>query len=152
MEPKIVKLPKMMLVGVVGAAPEVSMIDIASLWSRFAESSDRVAGAVEGAGYEFHEEVENSGVHLCLAGVQVSKMSETPLGMVARVLPASTYAVFTHRVADGYEATYERIEEWLEEADYAEAYPYDFQLYDSRFKGMGDPESELDIYVPVMKD
>ena len=34
-------------------------------------------------------------------------------------------------------------------APYEEAHPYDFQLYDSRFKSMDDPASQHDIYVPV---
>jgi predicted transcriptional regulator YdeE len=42
------------------------------------------------------------------------------------------------------------IDDWMLDAGYSSAYPYGFQLYDQRFKGLDDLEaSELDVYFPI---
>ena len=150
MEPKVVDVPEMILVGVVDGAPDVGRLDIGALWQRFAEASDGVEHAIEGVGYELHIQTPAEPcMHFCLVGTQVSEVGAMPPDMFVKVLPPCTYAVFTHRVAHGYKEVYERINAWLESSEYEEAHPYDFQLYDSRFKAMDDPESVQDIYVPV---
>jgi AraC family transcriptional regulator len=148
--PKIVESTGMILAGVVVGAPDVGQLDIAAQWARFQEASEGLENEVEGAGYELHIQTPaEPAMHFCLTGVELTGIGNLPLDMFIKVLPPCTYAVFTHRVSDGYAKVYERINAWLESSAYAEAHPYDFQLYDSRFKGMDDPESEQDIYVPV---
>jgi AraC family transcriptional regulator len=149
-EPKIVDMPQMILVGVVQGAPDVGRLDIGAMWQRFGEGSQKVRGAVEGTGYELHVQTTTEpGMHFCLVGVQVSELGSIPLDMFAKVLPSCTYAVFTHRVVDGYARLNERVSAWLESSEYEEAHSYDFQLYDSRFTSMDDPESLQDVYVPI---
>jgi predicted transcriptional regulator YdeE len=141
MEPRIVDLPQMILVGMVQSAPSVAEIDIAGLWDRYLKNCQGIEAEVEGAGYELHVQTPaEPPMHLCL-----------PMEMVHKVLPACKYAVFTHRVADGYASVYGRINRWLESSEYEEAHPYDFQLFDSRFTTMEDPESIQDIYVPIRR-
>ena len=42
--------------------------------------------------------------------------------------------------------------EWMDQAGYQRAYPYGFQRYDERFKGVNDLEgSVLEAYVPVKR-
>jgi AraC family transcriptional regulator len=154
-DPKIVDMPRMVLVGVVNGAPDVSKLDeggmgIAEMWERFGASSSQVANAVEDVFYEYHvERQEEPRMHFCLVGVQVTEIGTMPPDMFVKVLPEGTYAVFTHRVCDGYGKLYEEINAWLGASEYEEAAPFDFQLYDSRFKSMDDPESVQDIYIPV---
>ena len=149
-DPKIVDMPEMILVGIVQGAPDVGQLDIGAMWQRFGEGSQKVPGAVEGTGYELHiRTTAEPCMHFCLTGVQVSELGPIPEEMFAKVLPPCTYAVFTHRVVEGYAKVYESINAWLESSDYAEAHAYDFQLYDSRFTSMDDLESLQDIYVPV---
>jgi predicted transcriptional regulator YdeE len=136
-------------VGTVGTAKEVAELDIADLWQRFGALNEGVENEVEGAGYELHIALEH-GRH-CLCGVEVSGIGAVPLGAFATALPPCDYAVFTHRLVDGYDAVYTRINAWLESSDYEEAGPYDFQLYDSRFTSMDDPESVQEIWVPVRR-
>ena len=147
MEPRIVEQRAFTFAGTVGTAKEVSDLDIAGIWKRFGELSGGVENEVEGAGYELHIAVEHG--RYCLCGVEVSAVGAVPLEVFVKVLPPCDYAVFTHRVADGYGAVYERINAWLKSSDYEEAGPYDFQLYDSRFTTMEDPESVQEIWVPV---
>ena len=149
-DPKIVDMPQMILVGVVQGAPEVGQLDIGAMWQRFGECSQKVPGAVEGTGYELHiRSTAEPCMHICLTGVLVSELGSIPEEMFAKVLPPCSYAVFTHHVAEGYAKLNERVNAWLESSKYEEAHPYDFQLYDSRFTSMDDPESVQDIYVPV---
>lgn len=149
-EPRIVEMPGMIFVGIVDSAPDVSQLDIGGMWERFTESSEGVINKVEGVGYEFHVQTKaEPSMHFCLTGVAVTEIGDLPVEMFAKVLPGCTYAIFNHRIGDGYTKTYERIGAWLESSEYTEAQPYDFELYDSRFKGMDDPESVHDIYVPV---
>ena len=85
-----------------------------------------------------------------IAGVLVSDDNNTPEGMVYYELPARKYAVFTHKgslenLAETFTNIYDK---WLTENGLEEA-PYDeVEWYDKRFK-FGEPDSEMDIYVPV---
>jgi predicted transcriptional regulator YdeE len=149
-DPKVVDMPRLILVGMVQGAPDVGSIDIAALWQRFAERGDEIENAVEGTGYELHIQTDGEPtMHFTLVGVRVTDLGDVPLEMFHKVLPPCTYAVFTHRVVDGYAALNDRVRAWLESSDYGEAHPFDFQLYDARFRSMDDPESLQDIYVPV---
>jgi len=149
-KPKIVDMPEIILVGVADGAPDVSGIDIAALWQRFAAAAEEVEHTIEGVGYELHIQTPAEPcMHFCLVGTQVSEIGAMPPDMFVKVLPAGTYAVFTHHVVEGYKQLYDGIFAWLESSEYEEAHPYDLQLYDSRFTTMDDPESVQDIYVPV---
>jgi predicted transcriptional regulator YdeE len=153
MEPQIVeKTEKMMLVGIVASGPDVSLIDYGALWQRFKRQSERIPHRVEGKGYELHiqEETEPT-LHLCMIGVEVRKISEMPPEMFAKVIPAGSYAVFTHRMEDGgFGQAFSAVYGWLKDSAYTSAYPFDIQCYDDRFQGSGNPQSVLEILVPVV--
>jgi predicted transcriptional regulator YdeE len=105
---------------------------------------------VEGVGYEVHIETGTEPrMHYCLTGVEVSALGALPPEVFVKVLPPCTYAVFTHRVVEGYETLYARIKEWLDLTQHERNTDFDFQLYDVRFKGMDDPESLQDVYIPL---
>ena len=70
--------------------------------------------------------------------------------MLAKILPPAQYAVFTLKGEQITSDWSKMIWEWMSGAGYESAYPYGFQLYDQRFKGLDNLEgSELDVYVPV---
>jgi predicted transcriptional regulator YdeE len=76
---------------------------------------------------------------------------QVPLPLLIRVLPATTYAVFTLRgeqiTSDWPRRIYTA---WLPASPYRSAHNYLIERYDARFKGLDQiAESELDIYVPV---
>ena len=75
-----------------------------------------------------------------------------PFDLTIKVLPAATYAVFTltgKRIVEDWE---KEMEVWLEQDSYQEDYPYNFQYYDTRFKGMDRiEESQIDVYIPIEK-
>jgi AraC family transcriptional regulator len=128
--------------------------DIGALWQRFEAGADGIANRVQGVGYELHW--YPAGEHdwqdvTVMVGVQVTEPGAIPDGMAARTLPASRYAVFTHRLAEGgYEGANAAMDAWLEAGPYRLREQLSIQRYDSRFKGGDDPESEIDFLLPVV--
>jgi predicted transcriptional regulator YdeE/DNA-binding transcriptional MerR regulator len=86
-----------------------------------------------------------------MAGVRVDSVDDVPEGLEAKLVPAQTYAVFTHRGAvAGLQDTYERIHEvWLAENGLRLAEGIDFERYDERFRGPTNEASALDLYIPI---
>ncbi|MGN7760575.1 AraC family transcriptional regulator [Paenibacillus sp. 22594] len=73
------------------------------------------------------------------------------LGMVAKLLPAATYAVFTHkgtlaRLNDTFQYIYET---WLPQSGSVRTNAPEFARYDQRYLGPTNEDSVLDIYIPV---
>ncbi len=148
MEPTIVEKGEMTLVGMVNYGG-----DIGALWRAFIANDKLVKHTVEGVGYELHAyeaDFEYGKPFYCFVGVEVTQLEGLPDIMFAKVLPPCTYAVFTHRLADGgYGGANEPIDAWMRAAPYERAHAFDLQVFDHRFKGPDDPESELDFYIPV---
>ncbi|HPP74677.1 MAG TPA: GyrI-like domain-containing protein [Armatimonadota bacterium] len=85
-----------------------------------------------------------------IAAREVSSFDDVPEGMITRTIPASKYAVFTHKgLLESLNKTFEDIySKWIPAAGLEIAGSYDFEYYDEQFKDFA-PDSELDIYVPV---
>jgi AraC family transcriptional regulator len=105
--------------------------------------------------YEVHiynEETMQKGMFEVFVGMEVAKLENVPVELVVKILPSTTYAVFT---LEGQQITsdwYQIAEQWLPQAGYQTAYEYSFQLYDQRFKGLDNlDESALDVYMPVKR-
>ena len=103
------------------------------------------------AGIELYtEEFFDTGKFFYMPAIQVETLDEIPLEMTAKIIPASKYAVFTHKgyahtVSDTITAAYDS---WLAEAGLTAGRSYDFEYYDDRF--IPDSElSEIDVYIPV---
>ncbi len=134
--------------------------EIGRLWNRFIaylmkedwdllSTEDRTMYEV----HTEHDETDQKGNFEVFVGKEVDTLDKVPVELLVKVLPASTYAVFTLKGADitsdWPRAVYQ---EWLPASDYRLAHPFGFQLYDERFKGMDKlKESTLDVYVPVIQ-
>jgi AraC family transcriptional regulator len=166
MEPKIIEKGQMILVGLSfygdpfeASAGWMEENEIGRLWNRFmtllADQGQRIKH-VKGdhVAYEVHiesEETAKTGNHEVFVGVEVAQLEDTPVELLVKVLPSTTYAVFTFRgnqiTSDWSRTIYH---EWMPVSSYQVAYRYGIQLYDQRFKGLDNlDESELDVYVPV---
>jgi predicted transcriptional regulator YdeE len=164
--PTILDRPEILLVGMSffgdpfqasGAWTEDNAIGC--LWQRFtdflmAKGSSVRHGPHPDSMVEAHiytEEAMEVGEWEVFVGIEVERLESVPLELVVKVLPASTYAVFT---VEGEEIG----EDWSNQI-YAEGLPgsgykpsgsFAFQYYDERFKGVDNlTESVLDVYVPV---
>ena len=83
-------------------------------------------------------------------GVEVAQLKDLPLEVAVKMLPATQYAVFTLKGQEITSDWAKMIYEWMPESGYQEAFPFMFQLYDQRFKGLQHLDvSALDAYVPV---
>ncbi len=80
----------------------------------------------------------------------MTDLEEMPGPLLAKRLPALTYAVFhvTGGIAKIGEMFRHAYMEWLPASDYEVAYPFDFEFYGEEFKG-DVPESAMDVYIPV---
>ena len=93
----------------------------------------------------------------CHVGACVDK-SETQPGYSSIVLPDNIlYAVFDIYPIEGYESQNKFIDNWLEKNKYKyEQYKLDgmyfaVEYYGERFKGNNDPESVVEIWIPITK-
>lgn len=173
MEAKIVQRERMTLVGLSffgdpfkekGGWNEEN--EIGRLWSRFmtylGDRRLQLSGEVPGSSdrtvfYEvhiIHPETDSTGEYEIFTGFEARDVTFTPPEFLIKVLPASSYAVFTlsgeQITSDWYQIIYRS---WMPGSGYREAYRYSFQMYDQRFKGTKRlDESELDLYIPVTAD
>jgi AraC family transcriptional regulator len=165
-EPKIVKRERITLVGLSffgdpfrekGGWTEEN--EIGRLWRRFMSYLEDDRLQMPGsrdvqACYEvhiLHPETRETGEYEIFTGFETEDTSCTPPEFLLKVLPASSYAVFTFRgeeiTSDWHQMIYRS---WMPKSGYREAYQYSLQLYDERFKGLDRlEESTIDLYVPV---
>lgn len=153
MKIEIIERPEMILAGIVDSGFHVNQISIAELWNRFIEQSHKIPNQVDKEkGYELHiEEDRSPRKHFALIGVEVEKVEHEPIEIFTKVLPAGKYLQYTHQFSDGsYAQAFEALYDWLEDSNYKPAHAFDIQVYDARFNGPEDPESIIEILVPVI--
>jgi predicted transcriptional regulator YdeE len=165
MEPKIIDRGQIILVGfnffgdpfkLSGGWTEEN--EIGRLWQRFmayfAQERQHFKHIVSAAVfYELHvehAETRRTGEFEVFVGLEVSQLADVPVELSIKILPPTTYAVFT-LIGTQITSDWPRlIEAWLSQTDYRRAGDYGFQYYDERFKDMQHiEESVLDVYVPV---
>ena len=165
MEPRLVEADRITLVGFSFFGDPFRMSagwteenEIGRLWKRFMaywmDQGERVHHVVaHDVMYEIHvehPETALSGEFEVFCGVEVAQLKDVPVELTCKVLPPTTYAVYTLRgeqITSDWNAL---IAEWMSHSGYQRAYPYGFQRYDRRFRGVEEIEhSVLDVYVPV---
>ncbi len=165
MEPNIVEKAEVKLVGMVFYGDPFKTVqgwsdenEIGRLWQRFngywEKHLELFKHVVDpDVGYEVHigtDEYETTKEYYVMVGAEISSLEDLPPMTFGKVLPQCTYAVFTLKgkeIASNWgDAIYKA---WLPASAYQEAYPYTIERYDAQFKGPADPESVLEIYVPV---
>jgi AraC family transcriptional regulator len=158
MIPKIIYLPEFKVVGLRKKVTlKTSGTIIPKQWGEFlprmSEIKNRVNFDVSYGLCEYKDlaDFEEDTPYSELVCVEVKNFDRIPDGMVKKVIPASRYAVFTHKgPTDRILATYDYIyKTWLPKSGYELAPQDDFELYDRRFRGVDNPESEIDIYIPI---
>ncbi len=162
-EPRFVRRESFEVVGIEERTPHPEK-SFPGLWEVFGERQDDIlhredldvayglcimGGKKEGSGNE-HEDFTT------FVGAEVSNASDIPEGMVTRALPAADYAVFLHKGAffpDGLPKTYDYIyREWFPKSVYKPSDNYNFEHYDRRFCGVDNPNTIIEIWVPVKKE
>jgi len=158
--PKIVEMPDLLVAGLRG---ETTLRDnkLADLWRRFNAIAHTVPNPVPGArGIGVCESCTNGNTLYGMsddvpftevAGIEVTTLDGLPAPFVGKQVKGGRYAVFTHR---GNIARLPQTFEYIwgtwflvtgEELDARE----DFEIYDERYLGFDDPDTEMDIYIPI---
>ena len=154
MKPEIITRDKMLLVGLIETGQKVGDIDIKGLWNSFEKYMFEIENSSTELGYELHQDIpggkNGAPRHCCLVAVEVSEIGAVPDECFVKVVPAGRYAVFTHQFKDGtYGQAFKMAYDWLEDSDLSLAHQFDIQVFDENFKGAGDPDSRMEIYIPV---
>lgn len=168
MEPKIVEKGEMLLVGFsffgdpfADSGGWTEGNEIGRLWQRLMAylqtRGSRIRHLCEpGVMYEVHvidEEAMVRGHFQVFAGLEVDALEDVPTELLVKVLPSTTYAVFTLRGAEILSDWTKVIDEgWLAGSPYEQAHSFGFQRYDARFKGVDQIEdSVLEAWVPIRR-
>ena len=132
--------------------------EIGRVWSRFMTyfegNGEKIQHLTDsGAAYEIHiynPETTSRGFFEVFVGLQVDRIEQIPIELLAKVLPPSRYAIFTFKgevISSDWDM---HIDEWIKDAGYQRAHSFSFQYLDHRFRGVDQlAESELDVYMPV---
>ncbi len=167
-KPKIIQGAQMLLLGFsfFGNPFEISTgwteeNEIGRLWNRFMVYLAHHPGLFQHVKdktvmYEVHiqhPETDRTGEYEVFVGLEVTQLKDVPVQVSLKILPVTTYAVFTLRGAqitsDWNKLIYS---DWMSQSGYRSAYPFGFQRYDARFKGLDQiDESVLEVYVPVIR-
>lgn len=167
-EPRLVDAPGMTVVGLnfYGDPFETSAgwteeNEIGRLWNRFIAFWEHRADEIPSVRYpdvmlEIHiwgDNTEVTGEFDVFVGVEVTALDHLPVPLLVKILPTTTYAMFT---LEGDEITGDWAQSiyrgWMGQHGYRSAHPYMIQWYDSRFQGLDNVEaSRLDVYIPVVR-
>jgi len=87
-----------------------------------------------------------------VVGAEVSRFDNLPAWAVSKTIKAGKYAVFTHKGSlSSLRETYAYIwGTWFLGSKIALDCREDFEVYDRRFLGYDHPDSQIDIYIPVI--
>jgi len=154
-EPKIIKLQKLLLVGMQtfgnvedGSPPQ--MWDL--LKCNDLDIPNRINNHMSYAVETYTDETETLKKWFYMAGVEVDTLDSIPIQLSAKIIPDNTYACFefkgsiSPRLGELFQYIYK---EWLPNSGYEQAQPYDIERYDERFLGVGIDESVLEILIPI---
>ena len=134
--------------------------EIGKLWQRFGKLSYKYSKLLSricnnwNIGYELHlepEEFMKTKRYYVMVGMEVNNVEEIPLEMFVKVLPKTTYVIFTTKNEDRFKIGSYIYREWMPNHGYEQAYPYVVQCYNKQYK-LEDPKSEIEWYIPVKKN
>jgi predicted transcriptional regulator YdeE len=165
MEPLIIQKEEIVLVGVSFYGDPFDTYsgwdeenEIGRLWQRFMKYQEDIGNSVlhitnPEAAFEVHvynQETSTKGFIEVFVGLQVDRIETIPVELLVKVLPATTYAVFTFEGEAISSDWHMEIDQWITAAGYERAHSFSFQYLDQRFKGVDRlAESILDVYMPV---
>ncbi len=97
---------------------------------------------------EYMPDITDESEFSYIACIEVNAFCNIPEGMITKIIPASKYAVFTHRGSmDELKATYCYIYgAWLPSSGYELAELDTIELY---YSDENDPDDKFDIYIPI---
>lgn len=162
-QPQILEKPELTVVGRRGAfihalSPDANNLQvIGQLWNEFLDARDsishRVGDTMYGVIYSEPQEQRSHRHELqYIACVPVSSTDDVPEGLIAYTIPASMFAVFTHRGPMGNigQTVEDAYRNWLPASRYDPTEVADVEQYDHRFCPDEDGvESVMEYWIAV---
>lgn len=129
---------------------------VVQLWKSFLRRMPEITGRVGANSYGlmYFEEGYRPGEPFdYMACVEVENTAHWPDDMTYWEVPPRTYAIVTARgTFDGQPQVYDHYwNEWMPASGLSPLSGYEFELYDHRFRGLHDPDSEMEFYFPVTR-
>ena len=168
MEVKVIEKDQMLLVGLSffgdpfkSSAGWTEENEIGRLWVRFMSFLESQGARIQHikereVSYEVHiehPETQEKGEYEVFVGLEVAQLKDLPVELLVKVLPPTSYAVFTligEEITSDWHQMIHR--DWLPGSGYRIAYDYAIERYDERFKGLDKiAESVLEVYIPVAR-
>lgn len=152
MQPMIVTKPAFSAVGLKYRGKNENN-EIAAMWGVANVRAPEIVAAAEGLGaaYGICGNMEADGVFEYLAGLEIKDIREIPEGMDRWDVPEQTYAVFPCKLSTIGEAYRYAFQEWLPTSGYQRGDGPDFEYYDYTFDPNDAENSQLYVYIPVVK-
>jgi AraC family transcriptional regulator len=161
MEPNFVNKDSFMVIGVEVTTDTTKDRNIEKAWKELIQRCSEINCLIpEHKCFGIESYIRNSkirsGEFTYTACFEVSSLDKVPEGMVGKVIPANTYAVFTHiGSTEDLDTTYNYIYgSFLLNSGYelcsSDNGNYDFEYYNEDFKD-GKEDSKLYVYIPVKK-
>lgn len=157
-KPHIVELDKITVAGIRGKTSTLDNV-LADLWNRLFEICSQIPASLEARRFGICE-TDRTKTYISkdgnvafseIVGIEVDGLGQLPEGVDTKIIPGGRYAVFTHRgTVDTLIKTYDYIwgswilftKEMLDDRE-------DFEIYDERFLGADNADTQIDIYIPV---
>ena len=148
---EIVQKPAILVIGIAcrtSNAPTAAPQDIPNLWKRF-YSEDIISQIPNKVSNEIiflfcDYEGDHTQPYLAAIGCPVSSINTLPKGMIAKTIPASSYALF-HAVGDYPVSLIETWKNIWKQPKLKRTYIADFELYGDKFTS-GSPK-EVEVYI-----
>jgi len=151
MDPKIVSKPGFNVVGFKYRGKNEKN-EIRQLWQEFGKRFGELKHiSEEEVGYGVMDNFDHEkGDFDYVAGIAATTKEDQPADSVYWQIPEQTYAVFSTTLP-AVRQTFDNIYgKWLPKSGYQRRPGPEFELYDEKFNAK-DPDSEFDIYIPILK-
>lgn len=158
--PTIVELPEIKAAGLRGQTTLRDNV-VPQLWQRFHQRLDEIPNkAPSGRGFGICEACEDNTLYTMnndvlfteVAAAEVDSFDGLPDAFVKKILGGGRYAVFTHTGSlANLQKTFQYIwGTWFLNTKETVDTREDFELYDERFLGYDHPQSQIDLYIPIV--
>jgi predicted transcriptional regulator YdeE/GNAT superfamily N-acetyltransferase len=153
MENEIVQKPAILVIGIdcrTSNAPEAGPQDIPKLWGKFygEDIINQIPNKISDEVIALYCDYEGDYTqpYSVVIGCPVSSIDTIPEGMVAKIIPPSSYAVF-HAIGEHPKALIETWSNIWKQSSLKRTYASDFEVYGNKFVS-GSPK-EVEVYIGI---
>jgi len=150
---KVMRQPSMIITGIecrTSNAPEAGPHDIPKHWEKFygEDVINQIPNKISNEVIALYCDYEGDYTqpYSLVIGCVVSSIDEIPKGLVTKIIPASSYAVF-HATGEHPKSLIETWKNIWQQANLARTYTGDYEMYGDKFFS-GSPQ-EIDVFIAI---